>query len=458
MNQTQYQATWESLDSRPMPRWFNEAKFGIFIHWGLYSVPAWRPLSKERYASYAEWYYATVIGDHEFGGDAFHKQTYGENFEYRDFGPMFKAELFDPDYWASLFQKSGAKYVVLTTKHHDGYCLWPTKSPYKKEWNSMAIGPKRDLVGNLTTAVRNQGLRMGLYYSIIEWESIWTHRADTGYYVDKSLVDRYRIPEDKYVTEHLIPQLKELVQIYQPDVIFSDGGEWDGSEEYFKTKEFLAWLYNEAPNKEEVVVNDRWAKDVPGNHGDYYSSEYEDTDAIGLDHPWEESRGIGGSYGFNRAENIEDYRTSEELIHELIGVVSRGGNFLLNVGPTSDGRIPVIQQQRLLDVGEWMAVNGEAIYDAQAWRESRDTDLTSVAFTVKGNNLYVICTEWPVNQVFVPGITSHDSLTVEMLGTDRSVTWSAENGGITVSPPALSPGEVPCRHAYVFKITEFKKA
>ena len=458
MNQTQYQATWESLDSRPMPRWFNEAKFGIFIHWGLYSVPAWRPLSKERYASYAEWYYATVIGDHEFGGDAFHKQTYGENFEYRDFGPMFKAELFDPDYWASLFQKSGAKYVVLTTKHHDGYCLWPTKSPYKKEWNSMAIGPKRDLVGNLTTAVRNQGLRMGLYYSIIEWESIWTHRADTGYYVDKSLVDRYRIPEDKYVTEHLIPQLKELVQIYQPDVIFSDGGEWDGSEEYFKTKEFLAWLYNEAPNKEEVVVNDRWAKDVPGNHGDYYSSEYEDTDAIGLDHPWEESRGIGGSYGFNRAENIEDYRTSEELILELIGVVSRGGNFLLNVGPTSDGRIPVIQQQRLLDVGEWMAVNGEAIYDAQAWRESRDTDLTSVAFTVKGNNLYVICTEWPVNQVFVPGITSHDSLTVEMLGTDRSVTWSAENGGITVSPPALSPGEVPCRHAYVFKITEFKKA
>ena len=458
MNQTQYQATWESLDSRPMPRWFNEAKFGIFIHWGLYSVPAWRPLSKERYASYAEWYYATVIGDHEFGGDAFHKQTYGENFEYRDFGPMFKAELFDPDYWASLFQKSGAKYVVLTTKHHDGYCLWPTKSPYKKEWNSMAIGPKRDLVGNLTTAVRNQGLRMGLYYSIIEWESIWTHRDDSGYYVDKSLVDRYRIPEDKYVTEHLIPQLKELVQIYQPDVIFSDGGEWDGSEEYFKTKEFLAWLYNEAPNKEEVVVNDRWAKDVPGNHGDYYSSEYEDTDAIGLDHPWEESRGIGGSYGFNRAENIEDYRTSEELIHELIGVVSRGGNFLLNVGPTSDGRIPVIQQQRLLDVGEWMAVNGEAIYDAQAWRESRDTDLTSVAFTVKGNNLYVICTEWPVNQVFVPGITSHDSLTVEMLGTDRSVTWSAENGGITVSPPALSPGEVPCRHAYVFKITEFKKA
>ncbi len=458
MNQTQYHATWESLDSRQMPRWFNEAKFGIFIHWGVYSVPAWRPLSKELYASYSEWYYATVIGDHEFGGDAFHKKTYGENFEYRDFGPMFKAELFDPDYWASLFRRSGANYVVLTTKHHDGYCLWPTKSPYKKEWNSMAIGPRRDLVGDLTTAVRNQGLRMGLYYSIIEWESIWTHRADTGYYVAKSLVDRYRIPEDKYVTEHMIPQLKELVNIYQPAIIFSDGGEWDGSEEYFKTKEFLAWLYTEAPNKDEVVVNDRWAKDIPGNHGDYYSSEYEDTDAIGLDHPWEESRGIGGSYGFNRAENIEDYRTSEELVHELIGVVSRGGNFLLNVGPTSDGRIPVIQQQRLLDIGEWMTVNGEAIYDSQAWRKGHDTDQTSVAFTVKGNNLYVICTEWPLNQVSVPGIASHKHLEVKMLGTDKPVTWSAVNGGIAISPPALSTRDIPCRHAYVFKIAEFEKA
>ena len=259
--------------------------------------------------------------------------------------------MFDPGLWAKLFQRSGARYVVLTTKHHDGYCLWPTKSPYKKNWNSMEVGSKRDLVGELTDAVREEGLKMGLYYSIIEWESSWTHRTESGYYLLNKIVDRYKIPKDEYVDQHLIPQLKELVTNYQPSVIFSDGGEWDGSEEYWKTKEFLTWLYNDSPVKNEVVVNDRFAKGMPGKHGDYFSSEYEDTEAVGSGHPWEESRGVGGSYGFNRAENIDDYSSSEDLIHELIDIVSRGGNLLLNVGPTADGRIPVIMQQRLVDMG-----------------------------------------------------------------------------------------------------------
>lgn len=165
----EYEPTWESLDKRPIPQWFSDAKFGIFIHWGVYSVPAWRKVTEGRYASYAEWYYARVMENEKNGGAAFHRENYGIDFEYRGFGPMFKAELFDPDFWADLFARSGAKYVVLTSKHHDGYCLWPTKSPYKKDWNSMAVGPKRDLVGDLTRAVRKKGLRMGLYYSIIEW-------------------------------------------------------------------------------------------------------------------------------------------------------------------------------------------------------------------------------------------------------------------------------------------------
>ncbi|MBT5873856.1 MAG: alpha-L-fucosidase [Candidatus Latescibacteria bacterium] len=454
MSFTPYLPTWDSLDSRPMPQWYNQAKFGIFIHWGVYSVPAWRPLSKERYASYAEWYYATVIGDDEFGGDEFHRSTYGEQFEYRDFAPMFKAELFDPDYWASLFERSGARYVVLTTKHHDGYCLWPTDSPYKKAWNSMAVGPRRDLVGDLTTAVRNRGLRMGLYYSIIEWESVWTHRSETGYYVSDDMVNKYRIPEDRYVDEHLIPQLKELVSRYKPALIFSDGGEWDGSEEYFKTKDFLAWLYNEAPNRDEVVVNDRWAKDMPGRHGDYYSSEYEDTDAIGREHPWEESRGIGGSYGLNRAENIEDYRTSEELIHELVDVVSRGGNMLLNVGPAADGTIPVIQQQRLIDIGDWLTVNGEAIYDAQNWKSGGPPSMNSdLRFTTNGADVYAICREWPTGPLILREIPYSESIKVEMLGTERPTSYQSFEGKLSIEAPTLTPGEAPCQHAFVFKIS-----
>ncbi|MEI6140474.1 MAG: alpha-L-fucosidase, partial [Mariniphaga sp.] len=359
-----YQNTWKSLDSRPIPGWFEDAKFGIFIHWGIYSVPAWRKLEPGLYASYAEWYYARVMYNPDNGGLAFHNKNYGENFEYRDFAPLFKAELFEPDQWVNLFKKAGAKYVVLTTKHHDGFCLWPTKSPYKKNWNAMDIGPKRDLVGDLTTAVKAAGLRMGLYYSIVEWESSRTHRTESGYYVPEKMVKKYKIPENEYVEKHLFPQLKELVNNYRPSLLFSDGGEWDGSEEYLKTKEYLAWLYNESPVKNEIVVNDRFAKDMPGNHGDYYSSEYKDAKGI-FSKPWEESRGVGGSYGFNRAENAENYTTSRQLILELVDIVSRGGNLLLNVGPAADGTIPVVMQERLLDIGKWLEVNGEAIYQTR---------------------------------------------------------------------------------------------
>ena len=188
----EYQNTWESLDSRSIPGWFEDAKFGIFIHWGVYSVPAWRQLEPGLYASYAEWYYAKVMYNSNNGGEEFHKKIFGKDFEYRDFAPLFKAELFDPVDWADLFKKSGAKYVVLTSKHHDGFCLWPTKSPYKRNWNAMEIGPERDLVGELSSAVKSTGLRMGLYYSIIEWESCWTHRTKTGYYLPIEIV-KYNI-------------------------------------------------------------------------------------------------------------------------------------------------------------------------------------------------------------------------------------------------------------------------
>ncbi len=452
-----YEATWESLDSRPMPGWFNEAKFGIFIHWGVCSVPAWRPVSDTRYASYAEWYYAKVIGDLENGGQAFHEKNFGKDFEYRAFAPLFRAELFDPDYWAALFRRSGANYVVLTSKHHDGYCLWPTKSPYKKDWNSLTAGPKRDLVGELTAAVRKQGLRMGLYYSIIEWETNPTGRTESGYFLDKATVEKYGIPEDDYVDGHLLPQLTELVTNYRPCLLFADGGEWDGSADAWKTREFLAWLYNEAPNRDEVVVNDRWAKEMPGKHGDYFSSEYRDSGAVGPEHPWEESRGLGGSYGFNRAENIEDYMTAKELVHELVHIVSRGGNFLLNVGPTSDGRIPLIMQQRLLEIGDWLRVNGEAIYGTQAWRRPTpgdDKDEPSVFFTVKDKDLYAICSEWPGRDIVIRGVGRNEGLSVRMLGLEKSLEWQAGDQGIVITLPQVSPAEAPCQHAFVFKISD----
>ncbi|MFC2167994.1 alpha-L-fucosidase [Acidobacteriota bacterium] len=450
----EYESTWESLDSRPIPEWFLDAKFGIFIHWGVYSVPAWRKVSEGLYASYAEWYYARVMFDKDSGGEEFHLKNYGKDFEYRDFAPLFKAELFNPNDWAELFLRSGAKYVVLTSKHHDGFCLWPTKSPYKNGWNSMDVGPKRDLLGDLTLAVRKKGLRMGLYYSIIEWESTWTHRTESGYYIPKNLVDRYKIPENKYIDSHMIFQLKELVNTYQPAVIFSDAGEWDRTAKEWKILDFLSWLYNSAPNKNEVVVNDRFGIDMPGKHGDYFSSEYQDAEGIGLQHPWEESRGIGGSYGFNRDETIDDYNTSEELVHELIDIVSRGGNLLLNVGPTADGRIPVIMQQRLVDIGTWLDLNGEAIYGTRVWTKAavNREKSPSIFFTKKGNSLYLICTHWSDKSISIEGIETTPETHVSLLGYKGNVVWKKNSETLVILPPSVNPANIPCQYAWVFRI------
>jgi len=171
--QEKYQPTWESLDSRPIPEWFQDAKFGIFIHWGPYSVPAWSPKG-----TYTEWYQYWLQGKSLFGNGNFkgdevavhHEKTYGKDFTYYDFGEEFKADLFNPDEWAQLIENSGAKYTVLTTKHHDGFTLWPSKEANDRgfAWNSVDIGPKHDLVGELTTAVNKTNVKMGLYYSLYE--------------------------------------------------------------------------------------------------------------------------------------------------------------------------------------------------------------------------------------------------------------------------------------------------
>lgn len=444
-----YEPTWESIDTRPCPQWFTDAKFGIFIHWGVYSVPAWRKVTSGLYASYAEWYYARVMKDTINGGKAFHEKVYGEDFEYREFAPMFKAELFEPDEWAKLFKRSGAKYVVLTSKHHDGYCLWDTESPFKTNWNSMDIGPKRDLLKELSIAVNNVGLKMGIYYSVIEWE---THPRKGKFFIDEKYVNKYGIPDERYVDDHLQFQLKELVNNYKPSLIFFDAGEWENDDNYWKSKEFLSWLYSESPIKNEVVVNDRFFKGMPGNHGDYFSSEYKDANGVGKNHPWEESRGIGGSYGFNRDENIDDYSTTTELIHELIEIVSSGGNLLLNVGPTADGRIPVIMQERLVEIGEWLAINGEAIYETKPLsNQNIYTQNDHVFITVKNDNLYLICTNWPEDKLFLKGVDKKIS-GINLLGYSKETQWLQEDNNIAITPPMMKISEMPCQHAWVFKV------
>ncbi len=348
-------ASWETLRARAWPQWFTDAKLGIFIHWGVYSVPAYSGPE-----DYAEWFLRGLQT-----GDSlrirFMRDNYGRDFVYEDFAPLFKAELFEPGEWAELFRSSGARYVVLVSKHHDGYALWP--SAYSKGWNSVDVGPGRDLVGDLTHAVRETGLRMGLYYSLGEWTNA-LHR----WYTDP--------PETigPYVDQHMVPQFKELVAAYRPDLIFADG-EWLNSAEQLRSRELIGWYFDAVGP--DAVVNDRWGKgsDI-GFRTPEYSSGIELTDR-----PWTEVRGIGRSFGFNRNEKLEAYMTPEALVHFFAAAVAGGGGMILNVGPKADGQIPLLQQERLRQLGEWLEVNGEAIYGSLPWLkagEEREVTLERV--------------------------------------------------------------------------------
>ncbi len=438
-----YDNNWESIDSRPIPEWFGEAKFGIFIHWGVYSVPAFSPAERDGvgiYDRYAEHYWRRWVNpsDSQHYFQEFHNRVYGENVKYQDFANDFKAEMFQPDEWARIFEESGAKYVVLTSKHHEGYCLWP--SQYSWNWNAMDIGPHRDVLGDLTEAVKAKGLKMGYYYSLLEWFHP-LYKAETL---------------DQYIDQHMFPQMKELVEKYRPDIVWTDG-EWDYTSDKLRSTEFLQWLYNESSVRESVVVNDRWGKETRSRHGGFYTTEYDlindgNSDGIVFTRPFEECRGIAGSFGFNRNEYLNEYSTSEELVHLLINKVSRGGNLLLNVGPTADGRIPLIMQQRLKDMGDWLKVNGEAIYGSGKWAEAPAvTNDSEIFYTSKDNALYVIMTKWQERPITVKGVKNVKN--VSMLGYNGRVSYSRSTNSVTIKPVSISsPYDIPCDYAWVYKI------
>lgn len=465
--QTKYNTTWQSLDARSVPEWFNDAHFGIFIHWGVYSVPSWAPKGQ-----YAEWYWAQEQNDKPDGlWRSFHNRMYGEDYPYELFAPHFTAELFDPQAWASIFKKSGAKYVVLTSKHHDGFCLWP--APSSKNWNSVEIGAKRDLLNELTIAVRNEGLRMGYYYSLHNWYDKDYAPADPNGARDI----------EKYVQEVMLPQMKDLVTKYKPSLLFTDG-EWTASSEEFHSGEFLAWLFDDSQAPKDIVINDRWGKDTRSRHGGYFTTEYGKVDVNGtqlsVDRPWEECRGIGASFGYNRNESVIDYLTNQQVIHLLIDIVSRGGNLLLNIGPTADGRIPVIMEERLLALGEWLNVNGEAIYGSKRWliegegptpKEKSIAQATSsgeaVGYTNKdirytqskdGKTVYAIILGLPENQVVLNSVkvTKQEKGTVKLVGYKEKVYWETnKNGQLTISVPQKVLNNLPCNYAFSFKLTGF---
>jgi len=455
VNAQHYEANWASLNQRKIPAWFHQDKFGIFIHWGVYAVPSYAPVIPNSGDSYSEWYWYR-INEKQKDFTAFHNKNYGPDFQYPQFEPQFKAEMFDPKQWADVFKKSGARYVVLTSKHHEGYALWNSAEAdrdWQRPWNAVTGTPKRDLLGDLTNAVRDAGLKMGYYYSLYEWfNPLWKQ--------DKT----------RFVSDHMFPQFKDLVTRYKPSVIFSDG-EWELSDTAWRSPELLAWLFNESPVVQDVVINDRWGSNTRGKNTGctYTTSEY----GSGMDANviWEESRGIGHSYGYNRNEKLEDYKTSHDLILMLVDIVCRGGNLLLDIGPTADGRIPVIMQQRLTDMGNWLQTNGEAIYGTEAYKQSyqwskgekpskkkenfmagydiaeqvkpnKNHAHIEAFFTTKGKNLYAVFPYY--NQhICIRNFKPAAGTVVSILGSKKTVAFKKVGNDCIIDLSAIHPRDMP---------------
>jgi alpha-L-fucosidase len=465
-----YDATWESLDKRPCPDWYQDAKFGIFIHWGVYSVPSFAPPRLKGQTPYSEWYWNSLTQGKagKPGGAAtwdFHKRVYGAGFEYKDFAPQFRAEMFEPERWAQVFERSGAKYIVPTSKHHDGFAIWPSAEAdrtWGRAWNSVSTGPKRDLLGDLSKAVRAQGMHMGFYYSLYEWYNpLWLSN------------------KERYVREHMFPQFKDVVTRYKPDIIFSDG-EWELPSEQWHSPELLAWLFNDSAARENVVVDDRWGKDTRHKHGSYYTTEYTAGLQTGA-HPWEESRGMGFSYGYNRAETLVDYHSPRELTLMLIDLVSRGGNLLLDIGPTADGRIPVIMEERLEEIGRWLKLNGEAIYGTRNWRKTRQWSSGNVPkfeekefmgeydirklvdepqagqahieafFTTKGKDVYALVPRRLPRELVLQDMKAARATLLE---TGAVLPVRATDGGLAVTIPDTVRDQLPERVAHCIRLSD----
>jgi len=300
------------------------------------------------------------------------------------------------------------------------------------------------LLGDLFKAVKKTSVRAGMYYSLYEWYN-----------------PLYKSDINKYVSDHMWPQMKDLINTYQPDVFWTDG-DWDVSDAKWKSPEFLAWLYNESPVKDKVVTYDRWGSGIRFHHGGVYTPEYQ-PDLDFEDHPWEESRGMGYSYGYNKEEDIWDYNSAQSLVLALVDKVSRGGNFLLDIGPDDHGKIPPIMQERLLQIGAWLTENGEAIYNTRRWIRTSQTSATNskekdlyFTYNPTSNALYAVAPtfnnsgEYVIKDLDLPVGTN-----ISFVATKEKCTWKKQGNDIVVTMPAYKPAMIKAPYAYALKIENF---
>jgi alpha-L-fucosidase len=471
-----YAPTWDSVSTHPLPDWYDDAKIGIFIHWGLYSVPAWAPRVGDiqamlmqggpaglmRENPYAEWYLNSL----QVPGSPtsiHHRQTYGGSFPYDGFVETFDRESAsaDLDALAALCKAGGARYVVLTTKHHDGFALWPSAQVHPKKGAYQA---KRDLVGDLTASVRAQGMRMGLYYSGgFDWP--WNDAVLTGI---ASMA--YAMPADPAYEAYAAAHVRELIERYQPSILWNDIS-WPAGD---SLPRLFAEYYNAVP---DGVINDRWSqKTAPHNavaegamrviggaiqrgwrflpagrralsmpavrHCDVTTPEYAQHAEI-VPKKWESTRGIGHSFGVNLNEQPQDILTTGELVRMVADIVSKNGNLLIGIGPLADGTIPAMQQVPVRGLGDWLAVNGEAIYGTRPWAvaSGKTSAGDDIRFTKKDGDLFVLFLDGPATrELTLPvELAGGEPLSAELLGTGAIEATVADSGRIALHLPDRLP-------------------
>lgn len=464
-----YEPTYASVKQHPLPDWFSDAKFGIFIHWGLYSVPAFAPRKQVNLESlvsgdfggspYAEWYQNSL----RIKGSAvqqYHAANYGANFPYENFAAAFNEQCrqWNPNAWADLFQRAGARYVVLVTKHHDGFLMWPSRhlNPRRPDYHAV-----RDIVGELQHSVAARGMKLGCYYSsLLDWS--FTPRPI------QRLADLMTGgPAGRVYRDYVEWHWKELIDRYEASVLWSDIGYPAG----YNLAELFAYFYN---RRSAGVINDRWFQPpivlrnpigrfvlnlgarwlaahgganlpkVP--HSDYLTTEYFGHDQV-TSFKWEACRGIGNSFGYNQFETADDYQTAPQLIRLLIDIVSKNGNLLLNVGPRADGSLPEAQVAALDGIGRWLAINGEAIYGTRPWLRFKDGSAAGaeVRYTLKGHALYASVIALPADRVVaLPAVPITSSGNVQLLGHDQAIEWKQAAGRLIVQlPPSLARDAIP---------------
>ena len=470
-----YKPTWSSLAKHPTPQWFKDEKFGIYTHWGLYSVPA--------YGANGTWYPNQLYRE---GSKAYqhHVKTYGHpsEFGHKDFVPMFTAEKFDPDEWAEIFKSSGARFAGPVAEHHDGFSMWDSSV---NPWNAAKMGPKRDIVGELEKSYKKAGMRyVATFHHAFNWWffPVWDDRYDCGKLENTGLYVRTHGKDELPDTEYLDQWRDKIIEVidgYGPDLLWFDFGLGGIPERY--RREMLSYYYNKAEELgKEVVVTFKempkgWNHLPPGTG----IADLELGKMNELTHyQWITDTSIDAGGTWSYVTNV-GYKSTERLIHNLVDRVSKNGQLLLNIGPRADGTIPEPAQHALKEMGRWLEVNGEAIFGTTPWMSS-GTGPTAIEggshfnennevrfsasdfrFTTKDDAVYVICLGRPGDSVNIETLRPHkkgdqmkldpfkafypeDIESISMLGTDQKLQWRLDEDGLTIDTPDKIPNDTAC--------------